>query len=81
MILITLQYKKSKFSFACLKCIFHYYTKHGIFSHEIFILLSYFFSHYFFLQSVTGVWALQLEDAICVTLNHKFKLIAFGRKK
>ena len=32
-------------------------------------------------QSVTGVWALQLEDAICVTLNHKFKLIAFGRKK
>ena len=31
-------------------------------------------------QSVTGVWALQLEDANCVTLNHKYKLIAFGRK-
>jgi hypothetical protein len=31
-------------------------------------------------NSVTGVWALQLEDAICVTLNHKYKLIAFGRK-
>ena len=28
---------------------------------------------------MTGVWALQLEDANCVTLNHKYKLIAFGR--
>ena len=37
--------------------------------------------HNIVFQSVTGVWALQLEDAICVTLNHKFKLIAFGRKK
>ena len=31
-------------------------------------------------NSVTGIWALQLEDANCVALNHKYKLIAFGRK-
>lgn len=31
-------------------------------------------------NSVTGVWALQLEDANCVSLNHKYKLIAFGRQ-
>ena len=35
----------------------------------------------FSLQSVTGVWALQLEDANSVALNHKYKLIAFGRNK
>ena len=29
---------------------------------------------------MTGVWALQLEDANCVSLNHKYKLIAFGRQ-
>ena len=31
-------------------------------------------------QSVTGVWALNVDDAQCVALNHKYKLIAFGRK-
>ena len=31
-------------------------------------------------NSVTGIWALQLEDANSVALNHKYKLIAFGRK-
>ena len=34
-----------------------------------------------FFQSVTGIWALQLEDANSVALNHKYKLIAFGRNK
>ena len=77
---VVISEKKVNSVLRVLKCIFYCYTKHEIVSHEIFILVS-FFSHITFLQSVTGVWALQLEDAICVTLNHKFKLIAFGRKK
>ncbi len=32
-------------------------------------------------QSVTGIWAPQLDDATCIALNHKYKLMAFGRKK
>ena len=33
------------------------------------------------LQQVTGIWAQGLEDATCTTINHKHRLIAFGRKK
>lgn len=31
-------------------------------------------------NSVTGIWAPQVEDATCSALNHKYKLIAFGRQ-
>ncbi|CAB4066315.1 RIC1 [Lepeophtheirus salmonis] len=31
-------------------------------------------------NTVTGIWAMHLEDATTVALNHKYKLIAFGRK-
>ena len=37
------------------------------------------FSVYF--QSVTGIWTPGVDDATCVALNHKYKLMAFGRKK
>ena len=42
---------------------------------------SIYLSIFTFFQSVTGIWALQLEDANSVALNHKYKLIAFGRNK
>ena len=31
-------------------------------------------------NQVQGVWARELEDATCVAVNHKYRLIAFGRK-
>ena len=37
------------------------------------------YSVYF--QSVTGIWTPGVDDATCVALNHKYKLMAFGRKK
>lgn len=33
------------------------------------------------LQQVQGIWAQGLEDATCASINHKFRLIAFGRRK
>lgn len=33
------------------------------------------------LQQVQGIWAPGLEDATCTSINHKYRLIAFGRKK
>lgn len=35
----------------------------------------------FKLQQVQGIWAQGLDDATCASINHKFRLIAFGRKK
>lgn len=32
-------------------------------------------------QQVQGIWAQQIEDASCASINHKYRLIAFGRKK
>lgn len=32
-------------------------------------------------QQVQGIWAQHLEDASCASINHKYRLIAFGRKK
>lgn len=32
-------------------------------------------------QQVSGIWAQGLEDATCTAINHKHRLIAFGRKK
>ena len=31
-------------------------------------------------NTVTGIWALKLEDASSVALKHKYKLISFGRE-
>jgi hypothetical protein len=34
-----------------------------------------------FFQQVQGIWAQNIEDATCASVNHKYRLIAFGRKK
>lgn len=39
------------------------------------ILFSYFF------QQVQGIWAQNIEDATCASVNHKYRLIAYGKKK
>ncbi|CAG0893370.1 unnamed protein product [Cyprideis torosa] len=31
-------------------------------------------------NSVQGIWATQLSDATCTALNHKYRLIAFGKR-
>lgn len=36
---------------------------------------------YKFVQQVQGIWAQGLEDATCASINHKYRLIAFGRRK
>lgn len=33
------------------------------------------------MQQVQGIWAQGLDDATCASINHKYRLIAFGRKK
>lgn len=42
-----------------------------------------FYTHFNFfeLQQVQGIWAQGLDDATCATINHKYRLIAFGRRK
>lgn len=32
-------------------------------------------------QQVQGIWAQGLDDATCASINHKYRLIAFGRRK
>lgn len=32
-------------------------------------------------NQVQGIWAQHLDDATCGSINHKYRLIAFGRKK
>jgi hypothetical protein len=32
------------------------------------------------LQQIVGVWAPEVRDATAVAVNHKYKLMAFGRK-
>lgn len=34
-----------------------------------------------FQQQVQGIWAQNIDDASCASINHKYRLIAFGRKK
>lgn len=34
---------------------------------------------FFFFQQTQGLWAPHLDDARCSALNHKYRLIAFGR--
>jgi hypothetical protein len=31
-------------------------------------------------NSVQGIWAPNLDDATCSTVNHKYRLLSFGRK-
>ena len=57
-----------------------YFAKHLV-SQKLTTNISMLLKRLFFFQSVTGIWALQLEDANSVALNHKYKLIAFGRNK
>ena len=33
------------------------------------------------LQAVQGIWARELEDATCAAINHKYRLLAYGRAK
>lgn len=33
------------------------------------------------MQQVQGIWAQGLDDVTCASINHKYRLIAFGRKK
>lgn len=33
------------------------------------------------LQQVQGIWAQGIEDASCASVNHKYRLITFGRAK
>lgn len=32
-------------------------------------------------QQVQGIWAPHIETATCTSLNHKYRLIAYGLKK
>lgn len=32
-------------------------------------------------NQVQGIWAQGIDDATCGSINHKYRLIAFGRKK
>lgn len=36
---------------------------------------------FWLLQQVQGIWAQGLDDATCASINHKYRLIAFGRRK
>jgi hypothetical protein len=36
---------------------------------------------YVYLQQVSGIWAQNLDDVTCTSINHKHRLIAFGRRK
>ena len=40
-----------------------------------------FFFKLFSFKAVQGIWAKELEDATCAAINHKYRLLAFGRQK
>lgn len=42
------------------------------------IIFTVYINHF---QQVQGIWAQGLDDVTCASINHKYRLIAFGRKK